>query len=69
MPSKSWKQHKLMEKAAHDAEFAKEHHIDQAVAQEFIEADKKAGLTTEAAFEKKAKPKPKKPKYAEWGKQ
>ncbi len=67
MPSKSWKQHKLMEKAAHDAKFAKEHGVDQDVAKEFIEADKRAGLTTEAAFEKKAKPK--KPKYAEWAKE
>lgn len=67
MPSKSWKQHQLMEAAAHDADFAKTHGIDQAVAKEYIAADKKAGLTTKAAFEKKDKP-AKKPKYADWGK-
>jgi hypothetical protein len=41
MPSKSEKQHKFMEIAAHDKEFADAHGIDQKVAREFIEADKK----------------------------
>ncbi len=41
-----------MEKAAHDKAFAKKHNIDQKTAKEFIEADKKAGLTTKEAFDK-----------------
>lgn len=41
MPSKSQAQHNLMQAAAHDAEFAKEHDIDQGTAKEYVEADKK----------------------------
>lgn len=40
MPSKSAKQHRFMELAAHDAAFAKAHGIDQKVAREFVEADR-----------------------------
>lgn len=41
MPSKSEKQHRLMEAAAHNKEFADKVGIDQKVAREFVEADKK----------------------------
>jgi len=40
MPSKSEKQHKLMEAAAHDSDFAKKAGIPQKVAKEFVKADK-----------------------------
>lgn len=43
MPSKSQKQHNLMEAAAHDAAFAKAHGISQDVAREFIHADAASG--------------------------
>lgn len=52
MPSTSWKQHKFMKRAAADKDFAKEHDIDQKVAQEFVDADEAAGLTTEEDFKK-----------------
>lgn len=39
MPSKSERQHNLMEAAAHDPEFAREHHIPQSVAREYVSAD------------------------------
>lgn len=68
MPSKSWKQHQLMEAAAHDPVFAKAHGIDPAVAADYVAADKKAGLTTKEAFEKKPKKDKPKPKYVEWAK-
>lgn len=41
MPSKSKKQAKLMKAAAHNKEFADKVGIDQEVAKEFVEADKK----------------------------
>lgn len=41
MPSKSEKQARTMRAAAHDPEFAKKMGIDQEVAKEFVEADKK----------------------------
>ncbi len=41
MPSKSEKQARTMRAAAHDPEFAKKMGIDQDVAKEFVEADKK----------------------------
>lgn len=44
MPSKSQKQHDLMLSACHSADFAKKVGIEQAVACEFVEADKKEGL-------------------------
>lgn len=50
MPSKSKKQHKFMEAAAHNPEFAKKAGISQKVAKEFTSADKSSG---------KFKPKPK----------
>lgn len=59
MPSKSEKQHKFMVMACKDAQFAKEHNIDQKVACEFVEADKKA----KEAAEKKGE----KPPFSKWG--
>lgn len=41
MPSKTAKQRFFMQIAAHDPEFAKKAGIDQSVAKEFHEADKK----------------------------
>jgi hypothetical protein len=43
MPSKSKKQHDTMQAAAHSEKFAKKVGIPQDVAQEFVDADKKAG--------------------------
>jgi len=42
MPSKSTKQHKFMEAAAHNSAFAKKAGIGQGVAKEFVAADKGA---------------------------
>lgn len=39
MPSKSAKQHRFMEIAAHDKSFAKKADIPQSVAREFVAAD------------------------------
>jgi hypothetical protein len=41
MPSKSAKQHRFMEAAAHNAKFAKKAGIPQKVAREFTAADKR----------------------------
>ena len=41
MPSKSSKQKRFMEIAAHDKEFAEKANIPQSVAKEFNDADKK----------------------------
>lgn len=41
MPSRSEKQRRFMNIAAHDEEFAKKNHIDPKVAKEFHDADKK----------------------------
>lgn len=43
MPSKSAKQHRLMEAAAHDAAFARKVGVPQKVAREFVSADKAKG--------------------------
>jgi hypothetical protein len=43
MPSKSKKQERLMQAAAHNEKFSKKVGIPQDVAQEFVDADKKAG--------------------------
>lgn len=43
MPSKSAKQHRMMEGAAHDRAFAKKVGVPQKVAKEFVAADKAAG--------------------------
>lgn len=43
MPSKSKRQHNLMEAVAHDPGFAKKVGIKQSVGKEFAEADKKSG--------------------------
>lgn len=40
MPSTSAKQHRFMEAAAHNPEFAKKSGIPQSVAQEYTQADK-----------------------------
>lgn len=40
MPSTSAKQHRFMEAAAHNPEFAKKAGIPQSVAQEYTQADK-----------------------------
>jgi len=49
MPSKSAKQHRFMEAAAHNAAFAKRAGISQSVAREFVSADKrKRGRTLKA---------------------
>lgn len=40
MPSKSARQHRFMEAAAHNAAFAKKAGIPQKVAKEFVAADK-----------------------------
>lgn len=44
MPSKSPKQHRLMEMVAHDPKAAKRLGIPQAVGREFVQADQKKAL-------------------------
>lgn len=51
MPSKSKKQRKLFQIAAHDPEFAKKVGVDPEVAKEFYEADKRK----DAELKEKAK--------------
>lgn len=46
MPSTSDKQHKFMLAAAHDSKFADKAKISQAVAKDFVDADKKASNET-----------------------
>lgn len=58
MPSKSKKQHNFMVMACKDAKFAKAHNIDQKVACEYVEADKKA--------KEEAKKKAEKPAFMNW---
>lgn len=41
MPSTSAKQARFMQAAAHDADFARRNKISQAVAREFVKADKR----------------------------
>jgi hypothetical protein len=43
MPSKSSRQHRFMEAAAHNPAFAKKAGVPQKVAKEFVAADKAAG--------------------------
>jgi hypothetical protein len=43
MPSKSGKQHRLMEMVAHDSAAAKRVGIPQSVGRDFVEADKSEG--------------------------
>ena len=43
MPSKSKKQHDMMEGASHDKKYAKEMGVPQKVAKEYTDADKKSG--------------------------
>ena len=44
MPSKSRKQHRTMQAAAHSPEFAKKVGIPVSVAKDFVAADKKVGV-------------------------
>jgi hypothetical protein len=48
MPSKSAQQHRFMEAAAHNPEFAEKAGIPQKVAKEFVAADERAGKRTPA---------------------
>lgn len=43
MPSRSKKQHDLMQAVAHSVEFSKKAGVPQSVAREFTQADKKEG--------------------------
>lgn len=43
MPSKTKKQHDLMEAVAHDPKFAAKAGIPQKVGKDFVDADKKSG--------------------------
>lgn len=43
MPSKSAKQHRLMQAAAHNPAFARKSGVPQSVAKEFVAADAKKG--------------------------
>jgi hypothetical protein len=45
MPSKTPKQHRTMEAAAHNPQFAAKVGIPQKVAKDFVEADKASGKT------------------------
>lgn len=55
MPSKSAKQARFMNIAAHSPEFAKKAGIPQSVAKEYNEADRRAGLIAKVAAERKRK--------------
>jgi hypothetical protein len=56
MPSKSAKQHRFMEAAAHDPKFAAKADIPQAVASEFVNADRmKAGADKGRATQQHAR--------------
>ena len=55
MPSKTAKQRFFMQIAAHDPEFAKKAHIDQSVAKEFHEADKRKDAEEKEKSEAKKK--------------
>lgn len=57
MPSKSQKQHNLMEAVAHGG--AKEKGIPQGVGMEFEKADKAAGVGAAGTLPERAAPKPK----------
>ena len=63
MPSKSEKQHNFMVMACHDPEFAKKHNIDQKVACEFVEADRKKKEEEKKKTEQEEK---KKPAFVNW---
>jgi hypothetical protein len=44
MPCKSYIQHRLFEAVVHDKDVAKQRHIPVKVAEEFLAADKEAGI-------------------------
>lgn len=50
MPSKSTKQHNLMEAVAHDPKFAKKAGIPQSVGKDFVAADKKTGTHNQERY-------------------
>lgn len=53
MPSTSADQHRLMEAAAHDPAVAKKRGVAQAVAREFVAADKRKRDAVRRALEKR----------------
>ena len=55
MPSKSPQQHRFMEAAAHNPEFAKKAGIPQNVAKEFVAADVKAATKKTSKRRKSAR--------------
>jgi hypothetical protein len=55
MPSKSDKQARFMNIAAHSKKFAEQAGIPQSVAKEYNAADKRAGLIARVAAERKKK--------------
>ena len=55
MPSKSAKQHNLMEAVAHDPGFAKKAGVPQSVGQDFVAADKAKGSPYKLSAGMKAK--------------
>jgi hypothetical protein len=55
MPSKSAQQHRFMEAAAHNPQFAEKAGIPQKVAKEFVVADKRAAKRTSAKRRAKKK--------------
>ena len=57
MPSKSPQQHRFMEAAAHNPEFAKKAGIPQSVAKEFVAADEKAAKKKTSKGRKSARQK------------
>lgn len=52
MPSKTPKQHRTMEAAAHDKEFADKVGIPQSVAREYVEADERKKHSAKKAFDR-----------------
>lgn len=55
MPSKSGKQHRLMEMVAHDPSAARREGIPQNVGRDYVEADKSAGKHFRGAKKKSSK--------------
>jgi hypothetical protein len=53
MPSKSAQQHRFMEAAAHNEQFAEKAGISRKVAKEFVAADKKIAKRTSAKRQSK----------------
>ncbi|MGH9588299.1 MAG: hypothetical protein ACRD3F_15220 [Acidobacteriaceae bacterium] len=55
MPSKSAKQHRLMEAVAHDPKFARKAGIPQKVGKEFARADQRSSVVAKRAANNKGK--------------